>query len=386
MAERRMFAKSIIDSDAFLDMPLSAQCLYFHLSMRADDEGFLNNHKKIQRMIGASDDDMKVLLAKNFVIAFESGVIVIKHWKIHNYIRSDRLAKTNYEDERSLLKVKENGAYTFIDELAEIEDLSARDKRKKAYQESSLPYSFEYKIKRAFCGKKCPVCGVEMSSAYKLTMPTIQHNIPISKGGKHELENISIICESCNTSIRDKETESLNNLEVIELWDKIVEADKQKIKWFFNPELLMSVECQTNDGQVTGKCQHRLGKDSIDKDNKNIITNILPSNDKTIFITIPLNDKTEYPVYDDDVEEYKSLYPAVDVEQQLRNMKGWCDANPSKRKTSKGIKRFITSWLCREQDRGGTKQEPRRGFDANKGIMSSGYDFAELEAEVKNRR
>ena len=112
MSERRMFAKTIIDSDAFLDMPLSSQALYFHLSMRADDEGFINNPKKIQRMIGASDDDMKVLLAKNFIIALESGVIVIKHWKIHNYIRGDRLVKTVYADERAMLELKENGAYT----------------------------------------------------------------------------------------------------------------------------------------------------------------------------------------------------------------------------------------------------------------------------------
>ena len=107
-----MFAKSIIDSDAFLDMPLSSQALYFHLSMRADDEGFVNNPKKIQRMIGASDDDLKVLLAKNFIIAFESGVIVIKHWKIHNYIRGDRINATNYQEEKALLELKENGSYT----------------------------------------------------------------------------------------------------------------------------------------------------------------------------------------------------------------------------------------------------------------------------------
>ncbi|MBR3646575.1 MAG: conserved phage C-terminal domain-containing protein [Lachnospiraceae bacterium] len=112
MAERRMFSKTIIDSDAFLDMPLSSQALYFHLSMRADDEGFVNNPKKIQRMIGASDDDMKVLLAKNFIILFESGVIVIKHWKIHNYIRGDRINETNYQDEKALLQLKENGSYT----------------------------------------------------------------------------------------------------------------------------------------------------------------------------------------------------------------------------------------------------------------------------------
>ena len=201
MAERRMFAKTIIDSDAFLDMPLSAQCLYFHLSMRADDEGFLNNHKKIQRMIGASDDDLKILLAKNFIIAFESGVIVIKHWKIHNYIRADRLTKTNDEEERKMLSIKDNGSYTLNAEIPLLEELSSDDKRKKAYQESSLPYSFEYKIKRVFWGKPCPICNKTLSSVYKTTLPTIQHNIPISKGGKHELGNISIICQSCNTSI-----------------------------------------------------------------------------------------------------------------------------------------------------------------------------------------
>ena len=127
MSERRMFAKSIIDSDAFLDMPLSAQALYFHLSMRADDEGFINNPKKIQRVIGASDDDRKLLLAKNFIIAFESGVIVIKHWKIHNYIRADRLVATNYADEKSLLKVKENGAYTLAGELKELDGSQLSD-------------------------------------------------------------------------------------------------------------------------------------------------------------------------------------------------------------------------------------------------------------------
>jgi hypothetical protein len=112
MAERRMFAKTIIDSDAFLDMPMSTQALYFHLSMRADDDGFINNPKRIQRMIGASDDDLKLLIAKSFIIVFESGVVVIKHWKIHNYIQSDRYKPTVYAEEKSLLDIKKNKAYT----------------------------------------------------------------------------------------------------------------------------------------------------------------------------------------------------------------------------------------------------------------------------------
>lgn len=117
MAEKRMFAKTIIDSDAFLDMPLTTQALYFHLSMRADDDGFINNAKKIQRYIGASDDDLRLLAAKRFIIPFQSGVVVIKHWKIHNYIQSDRYKPTVYEEEKAALDVKPNKAYTLKDEM-----------------------------------------------------------------------------------------------------------------------------------------------------------------------------------------------------------------------------------------------------------------------------
>ena len=112
-----MFAKTIIDSDSFMDMPLSSQALYFHLSMRADDDGFINNPKKIQRMVGCADDDLKLLIAKNFIIPFESGVVVIKHWKIHNFIRTDRYKETVYKEEKSKLHTKENKAYTLNETL-----------------------------------------------------------------------------------------------------------------------------------------------------------------------------------------------------------------------------------------------------------------------------
>lgn len=112
MAEKRMFTQKIIDSDAFLDMPLSTQALYFHLNMRADDDGFVNNPKRIQRSIGASDDDLKLLLAKRFIIGFENGVIVIKHWRMHNTLRKDRYNPTQYQDELAMLEIKDNNAYT----------------------------------------------------------------------------------------------------------------------------------------------------------------------------------------------------------------------------------------------------------------------------------
>lgn len=112
MAERRMFSKRIIDSDAFLDMPLSTQALYFHLSMRADDDGFVSNPRRIRTMVGASEDDLKLLIAKRFLLTFESGVVVIKHWRIHNYINPDRYTPTTYVEEKATLALDDKKAYT----------------------------------------------------------------------------------------------------------------------------------------------------------------------------------------------------------------------------------------------------------------------------------
>nr|DAR87885.1 MAG TPA: replisome organizer [Caudoviricetes sp.] len=104
MAQRRMFSRKITETDRFLEMPLSSQALYFHLNMGADDEGFIDKAKTIQRTIGASDDDMKLLIAKGFLIPFDSGVVVIRHWRIHNYIRSDRFQSTLHQDEKTQLE------------------------------------------------------------------------------------------------------------------------------------------------------------------------------------------------------------------------------------------------------------------------------------------
>ena len=112
MAERRMFAKTIIDSDAFLDMPVTARLLYYDLAMRADDDGFVNSPKKIMRMVGASQDDLSILVLRKFIIPFDSGIVVIKHWRIHNYIRKDTYNATPYQEELSMLSVDANKAYT----------------------------------------------------------------------------------------------------------------------------------------------------------------------------------------------------------------------------------------------------------------------------------
>lgn len=217
MAERRMFAKSIVLSDAFLDMPMSSRCLYFTLGMLADDDGFVGGAKSIMRQCGASQDDMLLLLQKRFVIGFDNGVIVIKHWRMNNYLQKDRHKKTNYTEELAQLQVEENGAYT---------------------------------------------------------------------------------------------------------------------------------ECIQNV---------YTGKDSIDKNSidKNSIDNTICSEQNAHsleFISLPLNDKTNFSISEDEVNKYQELYPNVDVVQELRNMKGWLDANPTKRKTKRGINRFVNGWLQRKQD------------------------------------
>ena len=112
MAQRRMFAKSIVLSDAFLDMSMGARCLYFTLGMLADDDGVVGNPKAIMRQCGASQDDMMALLQKRYVLAFESGVIVIKHWRINNYLRNDRYQRTTYIEELETLETDQKGAYT----------------------------------------------------------------------------------------------------------------------------------------------------------------------------------------------------------------------------------------------------------------------------------
>ena len=337
-----MFAKTIIDSDAFLTLPLSSQALYFHLSMRGDDEGFVNKPKSLMRTIGANEDDFRMLVTKNFIIPFQSGIIVIKHWKIHNYIRGDRIKETVYKEEKSLLSEKGNGSYTLLNKEYEPKELSSTEKRKLAYQNSCLPYSFEYKITQAFYGKPCPICGCKMKSDEfsRNRIPTIQHNMPISKGGEHELGNISVICRSCNTSIRDNPTEELNSADVIKVWDDI---------------------CQSSGSQMPA--QVRLDKIRLDKSSIDILPDATSSTEpnEPVFITLSLISNEEYPITFSRLDELKPLYPAINVEQSLRDMKGWLIGNPKNRKTKSGVMRFVTGWLSREQN----KAKPSTGKSSN---------------------
>lgn len=115
MAERRMFSKAVIDSDAFIDLPASARLLYYDLAMRADDDGFINSPKKIMRMVGCCETDLAALISNGFVIYFKSGIVAIRHWKMQNYIQKDRYKATIYQDERKALDLQKNGVYIVVD-------------------------------------------------------------------------------------------------------------------------------------------------------------------------------------------------------------------------------------------------------------------------------
>ncbi len=270
MAERRMFAKKIMESDTFLDMPYSAQCLYIYLNMNADDDGFLNNPRKIQRMLGCSDNDMKSLIDSDFIIAFDSGIVVIKHWLIHNLIRKDRYTKTDYVEEMKMLKVEENKAYSLINET-------------------------------------------------------------------------------------------------------------------------MATTWQPNDNQVTTNGIRRLGKDRLGKDNINTFAQSDLENPSTPeeepVITLTLQDNSEYAVVENQLKEWQELYPSIDVMQELRKMKGWLNANPTKRKTKRGIKKFINSWLARAFDRApkGTKKELPKWFN-DQDIVQMGDETVDDDELMKQLR
>lgn len=220
-----MFAKSIVLSDAFLDMPMSARCLYFTFGMLADDDGFVGNPKSIMRQCGATDDDMKILIAKRYVLVFDSGVIVIKHWRVNNYLRSDRHVDTTYKEEMALLTVKENGSYT----------------------------------------EKDKSLGVP---------PSYQVDTEIS-----------------------------------------------------------------------------IDKRSIDKNSIDIIAPPSADSDAEAFDKLPCLSNQTYIIHTEEVETYKKRFPAVDVEQEIRNAISWVEANPKNKKTLSGAKRFLTNWLIKAQNR-----------------------------------
>lgn len=141
----------IVDSDAFLDLPTSSALLYFHLCMRADDDGFVGNPKRIMKLVGCTEDDLKILLAKSFLLGFENGVIVIKHWRMHNTLSAGRYHETSYIDEKASLLLKDNGAYSFtsglpIDDKRQIEIGKRQSRRAIDEQETNADLGLDLDI------------------------------------------------------------------------------------------------------------------------------------------------------------------------------------------------------------------------------------------------
>lgn len=268
MANKRMFSLDVINTDLFLDMPTSTQNLYFHLGLRADDDGFVASPRQVMKLINCTADDMRILVSKGYVIPFETGVIVICHWKQNNYIRSDRYHQTKYITEKQQLQ-ESNGIYSLSD-----------------------------------------------------------FGIP---DGNQLVDN--------------------------------------------------------RDTQV------RLGKDSLDKNrlDNNITSNVILSGAETApapntapdasGILLSLVDKTDYDVPLSKIEEWKEAYPAVDIEPELKKMSAWLNANPSRKKTRRGINRFINTWLSREQDKGGRYRVSNyNGQNGGNGISEAARHEAEQRA------
>lgn len=148
MAQKRMFNNSVVGSDGFLEMPDSSQNLYFHLSMQADDDGFVDNWKSIMRMTGKKEDDLKVLIAKSFVIPFDTGILVIRHWRLNNYIQKDRYKETIHKDEKSMLSLDENNVYSMYTECIHSIDKNSidkisKDKKKEQVESESCGDGFQ---------------------------------------------------------------------------------------------------------------------------------------------------------------------------------------------------------------------------------------------------
>lgn len=256
MANRRMFSKDVVETDKFLNMPLTSQALYFHLGMEADDDGFVASPKKVQRSVGGSDEDLETLVSNGFIIRFESGIVVLVHWKRSNYIQSDRYKKTIHKEEASLL-INEN-------------------------------------------------------YVYHLDPDSIQHgyNPVYNMDPQDKLEEDKL----------NKDSIELNkyNIYVCSELSPVSKMDTEKTE----PEKVETVEVEP-----------------------------VPSGYKIILL-----DKSFYEIPLEKLNFWKESYPAVDVEQEIRNMEAWADANPIKRKTRNGVVRFITNWLKREQDKGGSYQ------------------------------
>lgn len=212
MARKRMFDIEVVDTDLFLDMPQSTQNLYFHLGMRADDDGFVSNPKKIIKLIGANEDDLKILIAKSLIIPFESGIIVIRHWKLNNYLRKDRYIETIYKKEKNMLNEDENGVYSLgipndnqmlTNGQPSIEE-NSKEKKSKVNNKAFVPPTLD-EIKKYINEKELKVDGLHFYNYFT------EGNWIDSKGNK--VKNWKQKLLTWNGYTESKETKAKNAME-----------------------------------------------------------------------------------------------------------------------------------------------------------------------------
>lgn len=252
MAEKRMFTKQVTDTDAFQEMPLSTQALYFHLNMHADDDGFVKNPKKITRMIGAAEDDLRLLIAKRFVIAFDaSGILVIKHWRMHNTLRADRYHPTEYVEEFRMLGLKSNKSYT--DDLSNPDIVCMMGRQEQRQIPSELSVSDETPVtEMATNGKPS---GNHMATTWQ---PSGTADIDIDKN-RVGIEEISV--EKGITSIDSpEEVNTLSNERVCRTKDvrRVVSAWNEL---GLNP--IRGIQPQTERGKMTRKRINDFGVETV---------------------------------------------------------------------------------------------------------------------------
>lgn len=220
MANKRMFSKQIIDSDAFLDMPISSRLLYYDLAMRADDDGFVNSPKKIMKIVGATNDDMNVLITRKFIIPFETGVVVIKHWKIHNYIRSDTYKETTYKEEKAMLAYDENNAY-------KLKSFNPSTSRPRAVHE---PYT-QYRLDKTSIDKtSIDKTSINLFATAKLKMQSV-FNPTTYSAWLDELELISVDDNFITIYIKNKLiAKTINENYLDKLTDILAETFNKNLK------------------------------------------------------------------------------------------------------------------------------------------------------------
>lgn len=277
MAEKRMFSKKVVETDAFLDMPDSTQNLYFHLSINADDDGFVVNPKSLMRMLGKKEDDLRLLAQKEFIIPFRSGCIVIRHWCVNNNRRADRYNPTANRNEMDELTLGKDGVYyiknNVFDMQEQIENIDG------------IP-----------AGNQLATNGIPTDA---------------TEEKRREENNIS--------SLRS--------------------------------DMLL---CDT-----IGEKEHGSNK----------------KND--IFTTLLLKGSEEAEVTYDVVEEFKALFPLVNVEQEIRNAKSWLKSHPERRKTD--WYRFLANWLRKESRDAEERRQARQGCSRdynpeNRNVMKEAED------------